>query len=95
MLAALVHPSHIVSYAPRDSLSCRLHATRIILCIGRKRERDMPMSTGVYWHIPFLLQTAWVLAAVTRLIHETRPLRGRRQRRSNPLQADLSFTLVT
>ncbi|PVZ85808.1 hypothetical protein C9426_18205 [Serratia sp. S1B] len=34
VLAALVHPSHIVSYAPRDSLSCRLQATRIILCIA-------------------------------------------------------------
>ncbi|PVZ82121.1 hypothetical protein C9426_30640 [Serratia sp. S1B] len=32
VLAVFVHPSHIVSYAPRDSLSCRLHATRIILC---------------------------------------------------------------
>ncbi|PVZ82600.1 hypothetical protein C9426_29165 [Serratia sp. S1B] len=30
VLAVLVHPSHIVIYAPRDSLSCRLQATRII-----------------------------------------------------------------
>ncbi|OLY68158.1 hypothetical protein BWD41_15260 [Citrobacter braakii] len=31
-LATCVHPSHIVIYAPGDSLSCRLPATRIILC---------------------------------------------------------------
>ncbi|OZP69851.1 hypothetical protein CIG53_00930 [Enterobacter asburiae] len=30
VLAALAHPSHIVIYAPGDSLSCRLPATRII-----------------------------------------------------------------
>ena len=29
-LAALVHPSHIVIYAPGASLTCRLPATRII-----------------------------------------------------------------
>ncbi|KEY57140.1 hypothetical protein SRDD_39580 [Serratia sp. DD3] len=33
VLTAFVHPSHIVSYAPGDSLSCRLQATRIILRI--------------------------------------------------------------
>ena len=29
-LAAFAHPSHVLMYAPGDSLSCRLPATRII-----------------------------------------------------------------
>ncbi|ABX65832.1 hypothetical protein SPAB_00397 [Salmonella enterica subsp. enterica serovar Paratyphi B str. SPB7] len=29
-LATFAHPSHIVCYAPGDSLTCRLPATRII-----------------------------------------------------------------
>ncbi|EAB5186781.1 hypothetical protein DT849_15875 [Salmonella enterica] len=33
VLATLAHPSHIVIYAPGDSLPCRLLATRIILGI--------------------------------------------------------------
>ncbi|APR33977.1 hypothetical protein BTW28_13330 [Citrobacter freundii] len=33
-LATFVHPSHIVIYAPGNSLTCRLHATRIILVIA-------------------------------------------------------------
>ncbi|PVZ82490.1 hypothetical protein C9426_29620 [Serratia sp. S1B] len=33
VLAVLAHPSHIVSYAPRDSLICRLQAIRMILGI--------------------------------------------------------------
>ncbi|PVZ88899.1 hypothetical protein C9426_05160 [Serratia sp. S1B] len=33
VLAALCHPSHIVSYAPGDSITCCLQATRIILGI--------------------------------------------------------------
>lgn len=32
-VTALVHPGHIVIYAPGDSLACRLPATRIILGI--------------------------------------------------------------
>ncbi|ATF47906.1 hypothetical protein CO701_01435 [Citrobacter werkmanii] len=36
-LAMFVHPSHIVIYAPGDSLTCRLHATRIILGIDKSR----------------------------------------------------------
>ncbi|ASI57774.1 hypothetical protein CA952_21050 [Raoultella ornithinolytica] len=32
-MAALVHPSHVLMYAPGDSLPGRLHATRIILGI--------------------------------------------------------------
>ncbi|KEY60481.1 hypothetical protein SRDD_03780 [Serratia sp. DD3] len=33
VLAVLYHPSHIVSYAPGDSITCRLQANRIILGI--------------------------------------------------------------
>ncbi|OPW91429.1 hypothetical protein BZK40_15610 [Citrobacter portucalensis] len=33
-LATFVHLSHIVIYAPGNSLTCRLHATRIILVIA-------------------------------------------------------------
>ncbi|ARB24565.1 hypothetical protein DN619_08745 [Klebsiella michiganensis] len=33
-LAAFAHPSHVFIYAPGDSFSCRLDATRMILCIG-------------------------------------------------------------
>lgn len=32
-LAAFAHPSHVLIYAPGDSFSCRLDATRMILCI--------------------------------------------------------------
>ncbi|EBK2752251.1 hypothetical protein D0Q16_21710 [Salmonella enterica] len=33
-MAALVHSSHVLMYAPEDSLSCRLEATRMILSKG-------------------------------------------------------------
>ncbi|EAA7586537.1 hypothetical protein D7J07_04705 [Salmonella enterica] len=32
-MAAFAHPSHVLIYAPGDSFSCRLDATRMILCI--------------------------------------------------------------
>ncbi|PVZ85940.1 hypothetical protein C9426_17690 [Serratia sp. S1B] len=33
VLATFVHPSHIVDYAPRDSLNCRLPVSRLNLGI--------------------------------------------------------------
>ncbi|ECK9501354.1 hypothetical protein AAV69_002213 [Salmonella enterica subsp. enterica] len=32
-MAAFAHPSHVFIYAPGGSFSCRLDATRMILCI--------------------------------------------------------------
>ncbi|AZB50742.1 hypothetical protein BK817_26780 [Raoultella ornithinolytica] len=32
-MAAFAPPSHVFIYAPGDSFSCRLDATRMILCI--------------------------------------------------------------
>ncbi len=36
LLAAFTHPSHIVIYAPGDSFTCRLAATRNLLGIDEK-----------------------------------------------------------
>ncbi|NHB98288.1 hypothetical protein C5470_18750 [Photorhabdus stackebrandtii] len=37
LLAAFTHPSHIVIYAPGDSFTCRLAATRNLLGIYHTR----------------------------------------------------------
>ena len=54
-----------------------------------------PLVRNVIVTIPVILQVAWVLAVITRLIHETRPLRGRCKQRSNLFLTDLSLTPVT
>ncbi|ECI4646463.1 hypothetical protein DQY68_27175 [Salmonella enterica subsp. salamae] len=60
-MAAFAHPSHVFIYAPGDSFSCRLDATRMILCIlfsvsitvKNISSSFLNIPISVYFHLDF------------------------------------------
>ncbi|EDV4562450.1 hypothetical protein HX41_003715 [Salmonella enterica subsp. enterica] len=60
-MAAFAHPSHVFIYAHGDSFSCRLDATRMILCIlflaiitvKNISSSFLNIPISVYFHLDF------------------------------------------
>ncbi|EBR2639718.1 hypothetical protein B5A76_07865 [Salmonella enterica] len=51
-MAAFAHPSHVFIYAPGGSFSCRLDATRMILCILFSAIITIKNISSLFMNIP-------------------------------------------